>query len=44
MQSGISGNLLKWFQNYLDGGEEKVVNNGSNPYWLQRTTVLLIPP
>jgi hypothetical protein len=29
-QSGISGNSLKWFQNYLDGREQRVVINGSN--------------
>jgi hypothetical protein len=29
-QSGISGNLLKWFQNYLYGREQRVVINGSN--------------
>jgi hypothetical protein len=26
-QSGISGNLLKWFQNYLYGREQRVVIN-----------------
>jgi hypothetical protein len=33
-QSGISGNLLKWFQNYLYGREQRVVINGSNSNWL----------
>jgi hypothetical protein len=28
-QSRISGNLLKWFQNYLYGREQRVVINGS---------------
>ena len=36
-QSGISGNLLKWFQNYLYGREQRVVINGSNSYWLPVT-------
>ena len=33
-QSGISGNLLKRFQNYLYGREQRVVINGSNSNWL----------
>ena len=33
-QSGISGNLLKWFQKYLYGREQRVVINGSNSNWL----------
>ena len=33
-QSGISGNLLKWFQNYLYGREQRVLINGSNSNWL----------
>ena len=33
-QSGISGNLLKWFQNYLYGREQRVVINDSNSNWL----------
>jgi hypothetical protein len=37
-QSAISGNLLKWFQNYLYGREQMVVINGSNSNWLPVTT------
>jgi hypothetical protein len=33
-QSGISGNLLKWFQNYLYGREQRVIINCSNSNWL----------
>jgi hypothetical protein len=33
-QSGISGNLLKWFQNDLYEREPRVVINGSNSNWL----------
>ena len=33
-QSDISGNLLKRFQNYLHGREQRVVINGSNSNWL----------
>jgi len=33
-QSGISGNLLKWYQNYLYAREQKVTINGSNSNWL----------
>jgi hypothetical protein len=33
-QSGISGNLLKWFQNDLYEREPRMVINGSNSNWL----------
>ena len=33
-QSGISGNLLNWFENYLSGRSQRVVINGSNSDWL----------
>ena len=33
-QSGISGNLLKRFQKYLHGREQRVVTNDSNSNWL----------
>ena len=33
-QSGISENLLEWFQNYLYGREQRVVINSSNSNWL----------
>ena len=33
-QSGISGNVLRWLQNYLYGREQRVVINGSNSNWL----------
>ena len=33
-QSGISGNLLNWFENYLSGRSRRVVINGSNSDWL----------
>jgi hypothetical protein len=33
-QSGISGHLLNWFENYLSGRSQRVVINGSNSDWL----------
>ena len=33
-KSGISGNLLKWFENYLTGRSQRVVINGCNSDWL----------
>ena len=33
-QAGISGNLLNWFENYLNGRSQRVVLNGSYSNWL----------
>jgi hypothetical protein len=33
-QSGISGNLLNWFKNYLSGRSQRVDINGLNSGWL----------
>jgi hypothetical protein len=43
-QSGISSNLLKRFQKYLHGREQRVVNNDSNSNWLPiRAGFLKVP-
>ncbi|CAC5394081.1 unnamed protein product [Mytilus coruscus] len=33
-QAGISGSLLKWFENYLSGRSQSVVINGTSSEWL----------
>ena len=43
-QSGISGNLLKRFQNYLHGREQMVLINGLNSNWLPIRTGFLKDP
>ena len=43
-QSGSSGNLLKRFQKYLHGREQRVVTNDSNSNWLPiRAGFLKVP-
>ena len=37
-QSGISGNLLNWLENYLSGRSQRVAINGSNSDWLSINT------
>ena len=36
-KAGISGNLLDWFKNYLDGRHQRVVINGCASEWLPIT-------